>query len=214
MCGRYDFHGAPLDVEALLGQPVAHLLSAERYNIAPTQLAPLIHLDPATGRLTAAPMRFGRPNPRGGLLVNARSENITRTPLYRDALRHGRALVPANGFYEWQKLPDGKKQPYYFHPRGARAMVFAALWDKTEAGAAFVILTTQPNEAVAPIHNRMPVILPAADVAAWLAPGTDPAHLRGLLRRAAPEALVAHPVSAFVSHAANDSPACIAPLSP
>lgn len=120
------------------------------------------------------------------LVINARAETLAAKPAFKNLLPSRRCIVPATGFYEWKKEARGK-QPYHFQIKGGGLFGFAGLWDSTGGGEdpnyRFTILTTAPNELVAPVHNRMPVILPPDAEARWLDPGErDPARLLDLLR--------------------------------
>jgi putative SOS response-associated peptidase YedK len=149
--------------------------------------------------------------------INARSEEAAAKPMWRDAVRRGRALVPALGWYEWQVGPAGK-QPYFLHAADNGLVWFAGLWAarrdaEGHESLTFAILTRAASAAVAPVHNRMPVVLPPAAQVDWLAPGTD----RGTERLAAAVAAASnefayYPVSTYVNTPRNQGERCIAPL--
>ncbi len=221
MCGRFDFHGNPADVAeiaAWLGPvyqaplpPGQKLPIAARYNIAPTQAANVLLPNGVCG------MRFGWRHRHVGLLVNARSETASERSTFKLALQSQRCLVPAHGFYEWQGKP-GHKQPHYFKLRSDKPMLLAALWRQEPGDGAhmgsFVILTTEPNRIVAPIHNRMPLIFDQADDAAklWLDPAPREVDgLHALMQPLHEERLTSYPLSRYVSSARNDGPQCLAP---
>lgn len=238
MCGRYTLtrqEGVIEDLQASLGvgaQAEAPFGAdapwwKPRFNVAPTQPAPVVTL--RDGVRTLEMMRWGlvphwagRPGPdakRPPLMINARSESLDAKPFFREALAHRRCLVPADGFFEWQRSGTGKQaraQPLYFHPRDRHIFAFAGLWARarTDAGEqlSFTIITGPPNELVAPIHDRMPVVLAPAAYAAWLDPAVDAAAARALLAIPSAEAWIAEPVSTQVNSAANDVPACIVPI--
>ena len=148
-------------------------------------------------------------------MINARAETVTEKPAYRNAFKYRRCLLPADGFYEWQKRKGGK-QPYYIAFADRRPFAFAGLWERWQGGDGSVIesctiLTTTPNELVQPLHNRMPVILDPADYADWLAPTTPAVHLLRLLRPYPPADMVVYPVSPRVNSPSYDAPDCIQP---
>ena len=150
--------------------------------------------------------------------VNARAEGLADKPSFRTPLRRQRCLVPASGFYEWQKA-DAVKTPYYVHLTSGELFGFAGLWDRWhdpqgQEIQTYTIVTTAPNELVAPIHNRMPVILPRDAEEAWLDPHNhDPDFLTALLRPYPAEQLEAYPVSSAVNSIANSDERLIARLS-
>jgi putative SOS response-associated peptidase YedK len=220
MCGRYSLTTPVEGMRRLFDFPELPNL-APRYNIAPTQEAPVIRRDEQGARHMAL-LRWGlipswaKDRAIGNRLINARSETVASKPAFRGAFRSRRCLVPADGFYEWQS-EGGKKLPWRIGLAGGASFAFAGLWerwqDKTEnAGVeSFTIITTDANETVRPIHGRMPVILAPGDHEQWLA-ASDPARLAGLLRPYAGRDLRAYRVGTAVNSPRNDGPACIAPL--
>ena len=153
----------------------------------------------------------------GSRLINARAETVTEKPAFRAAFRSRRCLVLADGFYEWQRLGT-RKQPYFISFRDRRPFAFAGLWERWQSGSgrsveSCTIITTSANEAVAPVHDRMPVILDPHDHAAWLDTGSkESGDLIHLLRPQPSEAMEAFPVSLLVNNPANDLPACREPV--
>ena len=224
MCGRYALMSSPELVAELFA--IAHVTRFKpRYNIAPTQDAPVIRTA-AEGR-ELVPMRWGlvphwaKDPALGARMINARSETAGRKPAFREAMQRRRCLVPADGFYEWTQAGRGK-QPYFIRRRDGAPCALAGLWEHGHAGTAggeesavvhsFTILTTAPNELVAPIHDRMPVIVAPEDFDRWLdADVRDPATLASILVPCGAELLTAHPVSRRVNTPANDDPACVEP---
>jgi putative SOS response-associated peptidase YedK len=149
----------------------------------------------------------------GSRMINARAETIAQKPAYRAAFRRRRCLVLADGFYEWQRL-DGKKRPYFIHLRSDRPFAFAGLWEHwqgpEEELQSCALVTTEANDLMRPIHDRMPVILPEADYARWLDPSLDePESLLPLLRSYPSEAMAAYRVSTYVNSPTHDAPACV-----
>jgi putative SOS response-associated peptidase YedK len=149
----------------------------------------------------------------GYRLINARAETAATNPSFRSAFRSRRCLIPADGYFEWQKQ-DGKKQPFYFHRRDGRPFAFAALWERWarpdgEAIESCTILTTEANDLARPVHDRMPVIVAPADFGQWLDPAANPRALQALLRPHPPEAMEAYPVTTFVNNPRNEGPRCV-----
>ena len=144
----------------------------------------------------------------GARMINARSETAAQKPSFRTAFKRRRCLIPADGFYEWQKL-NSKKQPIYFQATDKRPFALAGLWESWQGIETCTILTVSPNALVAPIHNRMPVIIAPQDYEMWLKRGDDADNSLYLLRPFASEKMAAHPVSTFVNNARNDGERCI-----
>jgi putative SOS response-associated peptidase YedK len=195
------------------------------WNVAPTQPV-YTAATSATGTRKLRALRWGLvPNwakdPRiGARLINARSETLHQRPAFRSLVGARRAIVPVSGFYEWrQPGPEAGsvKQPFYFHPAGGGPLAFAGLWDiwfdaEGQPLRSCTIITTRANEAMAPVHNRMPVVLPPQAWDEWLRPGPLPAsRLRELLVPAPADLLSFHPVGLAVNKALNDGPDLIAP---
>jgi len=219
MCGRYtvtSMDGLAEDFEAVL-DPTAPKNEwwKARFNVAPTQDAPIVRL--RDGVRTIEMMRWGlvpfwgkREGARPPLMINARVESIESKTMFRDALERRRCLVPADGFFEWKK--DGKhKQPMWIHPDGDHHFfAFAGLYARAGELHSYTIITGPPNELVAPIHDRMPVILPRAAWNAWLDPALPAAGARELLLVPPVEGWRAEPVSPWVNAADHDDERCIA----
>jgi putative SOS response-associated peptidase YedK len=143
-------------------------------------------------------------------LINARAETLTEKPAYRGLLTNRRCLIPADGFYEWTLGSDGKKQPIHFHLPGHELFAFAGLWtSRTEEASGEIIesctiITTQPNALVAPVHDRMPVILPADAESVWLDASVSKEHALSLLEPYPAELMAALPASTRVNSVRND----------
>jgi putative SOS response-associated peptidase YedK len=217
MCGRFKLEasGDDLVVEfALASAPRIR----PRYNIAPTQAA--LTIRPGTEGLPEGHvLRWGlvpswaREPSIGSRMINARAETVADKPAFRSAFRRRRCLVPADGFYEWQK--QGRiRVPHLLRMRDGRPFAFAGLWESWEGpdGAleTFTILTTEPNTLVAPIHDRMPVILAPGARETWLH-DDDPHALAALLRPFDPDAMEALAVSRAVNDTRFDDPSCAQP---
>lgn len=223
MCGRYD-NLIPRDaMEQMFGAEIAHGSNfPPRYNIAPTQDVPIVKLARGEGERREVAMA------RWGLVpfwmkeipkvphINARAEGVDRTGLFREAFAARRCLVPATGFYEWERR-GAVKQPYRFLMRSGDPFAFAGLWEYAKIGGeallSTTIIVTRANELVGRIHDRMPVILPKEDYATWLDPETDQAEAKALLRPLPAELMESYPVSRIVNHYDNDTEECIRPIS-
>jgi putative SOS response-associated peptidase YedK len=207
MCGRYTLT-TPLDVlRALFGFEGFPNL-APRYNVCPTQEAPIVRPTEAGGR-ELVQMRWGPPQGEGrGPLINARAETVARLPLFKDSFLSRRCLVPADGFYEWRK-ENGNNQPFRIGFKGGIPFAFAGIW--CESG--FTLVTTDANAKLAPIHHRMPVIVAAEDYATWLDAREESAGAAHKLLRAFPQDSMAfYRVGPHVNSARRDDPTCIVPL--
>jgi putative SOS response-associated peptidase YedK len=155
---------------------------------------------------------LGRDPSIGNKMINARAETVAEKPSFRKGFRNHRCLVLADGFYEWQKTGNGK-QPYYIRMEDDSSFAFAGLWESWQNGREIrsaTIITTDANDVVAPVHNRMPVILHPEDYALWLDPGFDEREpLATLLKPYPAEAMEACPVSRRVNSPSNNEPSCI-----
>jgi putative SOS response-associated peptidase YedK len=219
VCGRFNQTASGDEVALAFGLDAAPEL-VPRYNIAPTQPVAVITLEPSAGRRGLTLLRWGLV-PRDALggergFINARSETASEKPAFREAFARRRCLIPATGFYEWQRLDARRRQPWLLRLAAAGPFAFAGLWEPPSAApgatATCTILTTAPNELASRVHDRMPAILDPADYALWLDPAVELAsELRPLLRPFAAAAMTSYPVSSRVNNAAFDDPACLAP---
>lgn len=230
MCGRYSVTRNENIVEEMQATLELSARTSEwwkpRYNVAPTQPAPVVLTHDnarslALLRWGLIPHWAGHDGKKAPLMINARAESLPAKQDFRDALAHKRCLVPADGFFEWVRDEHKKKppQPFYFHPADHDLFAFAGLWARThdDHGApilSYTIITTRASDLVRPIHDRMPVVLPRADWDAWLDPSTDASSARDLLAHAATHAWTREPVSTWVNKADHDDPRCIAPAEP
>jgi putative SOS response-associated peptidase YedK len=221
MCARYTL---VLDLATILKRFLItgpHPGLTPRYNIAPTQLAPVI-LDGGTRSLDQ--FRWGlipswaKDPTIGHKLINARAETLAEKASFKRPFQRSRCLVPADGFYEWQA--KGKvKIPMRIRLKSQEPFALAGLWDtwKDAEGKelkTFTIITTEPNEVLAPIHNRMPVIFRPQDEAMWLDPTAEIKHLTDALKPYPAEEMEAYEVSRVVNSAKNNVPQCIEPVTP
>ena len=219
MCGRFTLHSRL----NLLLQQFALEAGPEvvpRFNIAPTQLSPVIHIDPATGEKVMERRRWGlvpswAKDPKiGSRMINARGESVASKPAFRTAFKRRRCLVPANGYYEWQAMPDGK-QPYYLHLSDQRPFAMAGLFESWKPQAehgleTFTIITTEANADTNRIHDRMPAILSEDDYDLWLDPEFDGQQaLEVMLKPWVGGELQLTPVSRRVNNPRNDDRTCI-----
>ena len=179
MCGRYTLHKK---VDELAERYNLASVPADihvNYNVAPGQMMPVIIEDEGIKRLELMKwglVPFWAKDPKIGYkLINARDDTIFEKPIWRNVILRKRALIPADGFYEWQKPsdPKGHKQPYFIHPKQVDLFSFAGVWEtwKDVEGLewkTYSIITTDPNKEMRTLHNRMPVILHPEDEASWL----------------------------------------------
>lgn len=223
MCGRYSLTTTRYDLARELGLPLDAVPEelVPRWNVAPSQGVPVLRQDAA---LRLDMMQWGlvphwaKDPAIGNRMINARAETLDEKPAYRDAFRSRRCLLPADGFYEWAPAPGrGPKTPHYIRLKGGGVFTFAGLWSRWRAPdgtplLSCTIVTSEPNELVANVHDRMPAILPADRRAAWLAPDhDDPESLRPLLATLPADLLEMIPVSRHVNSTDHDDPACIEP---
>jgi putative SOS response-associated peptidase YedK len=180
-----------------------------RYNIAPTQ--DILSIRQAEDEREAVFLKWGlvpswaKDTSIGAKLINARSETVTEKPSFREAFKKRRCIIPADGFYEWQRT-NGKKQPFFFHLRDDCPFGFAGLWDrwKSQDGEVIetcTILTTEANEVLKPVHDRMPVILHPEDYDLWLDEDVRKSDFRQELLRPFPAGKMnGYPVSTLVNN--------------
>ena len=215
MCGRYTLIANAEAIRLLFEVPAFdERLVVPRYNIAPTQPIVVVR-ENAKGR-ELLPMRWGlipwwAKDPKTlPLMINARAEQVAEKPAFRDAFKYRRCLVPASGFYEWETRERGPKKPFAAMPKNP-LIAFAGLFetwhgpDGSEIDTA-TIVTTEANDYLRPIHDRMPVVLGQEDFSAWLSRDTDPADAQALLKPAREDLFQLVPVSTRVNSADNDDP--------
>jgi putative SOS response-associated peptidase YedK len=221
MCGRFTLT-KPIPVLAELFLFPETAPQDPRYNIAPTQTVAAVRAPADPNHRELAFLRWGlipswATDPAiGNRLINARAETVAEKPSFRSAFRQRRCLVLADGFYEWQRL-DGKKQPYYFRMRDGQPFAFAGLWERSTNQGKTVetctLLTTEANELLRTIHDRMPVILQPDRYDRWLDPSVQkPDVLKPLLHPYPTEPMTGYPVGSLVNNPRNDSPKCVEPV--
>ncbi|HVB15926.1 MAG TPA: SOS response-associated peptidase [Stellaceae bacterium] len=221
MCGRF-VQKTPLgEIQVLFeaSGPTPNMMP--RYNAAPTDSLAVVRFNPQTRARSLDLLRWGlvplwaKDLSSGPKCINARRETVATNNIFRDAFERRRCLVPADGFYEWQKR-DGKTQPYAIVPLPGSLFAFAGLWERWKNPAngsivrSFTIVTGLPNALCAPIHDRMPVILAPEVWRLWL--GEEEASREELLALLAPypaELMRAYPVGPRVGNVRNDEPALL-----
>jgi putative SOS response-associated peptidase YedK len=222
MCGRYALTIDPGDLQAVFPEFSFPAQSARRYNIAPSQ--PILAL-PNDGTNQANFFVWGlipswAKDPSIGIrMINARAETLFEKPAFRSAYKYHRCLIFSNGFFEWQAQQGAKsKVPHFIRLKSGMPFTFAGLWehwqspDSSEVQSA-TIITTQPNELMATLHNRMPVILHSNTYTQWIDPAPQsPDRLQNLLVPYPTEEMEAYPVSTLVNSPGNDRAECILPM--
>ena len=222
MCGRFVLSLTAVELQLALPWLTVPAQLIPRYNIAPGQPVAVV---PNDGRHRVDLFNWGlipswaQDEKIGYRLINARAETLADKPSFRSAFRRRRCLIPADGFYEWQTASAAKtKIPMLIRLRSGEPFAFAGLWEEWHAtdGSQILsctIITTTPNELLAPIHNRMPVIVPPAAYEQWLDPAEQrPQSLQPLLAPYPAEQMEAHAVSREVNSPKNDYPALLEPV--
>jgi putative SOS response-associated peptidase YedK len=219
MCGRYRLTAKERYIRDHFGLEEDPPWTP-RWNIAPTQPVPVIRQDKKEPKRSFALLRWGlipywaQDASIGFKTINAMSETAAEKPAFRDAMRQRRCLIPADGFFEWKKLGPKEKQPYNIGMADDSVFAFAGLWEcwrdpANEVVETFTILTTKPNQLVADVHDRMPVILSAEDYDLWLDPGAmDSARVADCLKPFDARLMKKYPVSSRVNHLGNDDEEC------
>ncbi|GAB4378590.1 MAG: SOS response-associated peptidase [Elainellaceae cyanobacterium] len=223
MCGRFTL--------IQQGEAIADQFELEevpyvepRYNIAPTQPVAVVRATAENPERQFTHLYWGlipswAKDPQiGARMINARAETVTEKPSFRAAFKRRRCLIPADGFYEWQRSPQGK-QPYYFQLDQHQPFAFAGLWEHWQSGAgdeieSCTILTTEANDVLRPVHDRMPVILHPQDYDLWLDPEVQGGRdLQELLHPYPEEEMQRYAVSKKVNNPRHDNADCLEPVS-
>jgi putative SOS response-associated peptidase YedK len=221
MCGRFTRSSPPGAIAEEFGVNVDPALSAgPRFNVCPSENVLVL------ARGVEAPalgwMRWGLvpwfARAANSPSINARAETLATNRVFRDAFQRRRCLIVADGFYEWCRV-GADKTPYFIRLRSRRPFSFAGVWDRWQAagGESLVscaIVTCAANEVVAPIHDRMPVIVPPVARERWLGAGTSGGDLASLLRRYPADEMEAYPVSRLVNAPRNDGSECTRRVDP
>lgn len=221
MCGRFTLTIDPADLQEAFSEYNFPPQFSSRFNIAPSQ--PVLAI-PNDGQSHADFFLWGlipswaKDTAIGNRLINARSETLDQKPSFRGGFKYKRCAILADGFYEWKTQAVTKsKVPYFIRLKDMQVFAFAGLWDEWHAPdgsliKSCAIITTRPNELMAPIHNRMPVILAPHDYAQWLDPAPrSPESLQPFLRPFPSDEMVAYPVSTLVNNPKNDRADCVVP---
>jgi putative SOS response-associated peptidase YedK len=219
MCGRYTLT-SPDDIAARFGLgALAETRIEPRFNVSPTQAVPVIRnhdgetaLEMMRWGFQPAWMKGNRPPP-----INARGETLLERPMFKGAANKGRCLIPADGFYEWKVIPGQKaKQPMHIRLKGGELFAFAGLWTwgGDEIGPTCAIITTAPNDLVATIHDRMPVILTEHGERLWLDADAPADEAISVLAPYPADLMEAFAVSTAVNRAGRDAPEMVEPAAP
>ena len=224
MCGRYTIR---TNARKLAERFRAELSEAARdallprFNVTPTTPVPVVTV--ASGARQLSLMRWGlvphwaKDQSVGVQYINARGDTVHEKRAFRDAFKRTRCLMVVDGFYEWKVVGDRSRQPYFFRMADDEPFAFAAMWSRWTADGQTIdscaLITTDANELVATVHDRMPVIIDPIHYDRWM----DPANTTGdglteLLRPYPADAMTATPVSSYVSKAGNEGPQCIEPV--
>lgn len=219
MCGRISTADLSSDLLKLEFQVVNAEQFSQGFNIAPTLQVPAVRQHNNKRYLSA--LRWGlvphwsKDKDMKVLVFNARIETLSQKPFFRDPIKHKRSIIPASGFYEWQKQGD-KKQPYYIYRADKQPLALAGLWDvwtdkaSGETIESCAIVTIPATHQMEQIHDRMPAVLEREHYDAWLDPELTDAHaLLDVLRSPSEDVLEMYPVSIYVSNARNDGDKCI-----
>ncbi len=218
MCGRFVVNIPPEELAVIFGLQIVPQLEP-RYNVAPTQQVAAVRSEADHNLLDLMKWGFvpswSKDISFGSHMINARSETVAEKPAFRHAIKYRRCIIPTSGFYEWQHTGDHHKQPFYFQMADKSPMCLAGIWetwkaqDSTEMES-FAILTTAANKIVAPLHDRMPVILHPDNYALWLSKNMhDPELLKQLYTPYPAGEMIAYKVPDLVNNSRFDGPACI-----
>jgi len=223
MCGRFVQAQDPAEYAEHFGAALSVTESlAPSWNVAPTNqiYAVAEHEDKrrlGTFRWGFIPW-FAKDRKIGARLINARAETVHSKASFKDSLVNRRCLIPVDGFYEWERMESGGKLPHYLFRKDGSPLALAGLWaswsdEEGDRITSCTVITTSPNDLVAPIHDRMPVVLVEGAWDRWLDPGFgDIEELRSMLTPLDPAVMAEYPVSTLVNRVANNFPECIEPL--
>jgi putative SOS response-associated peptidase YedK len=228
MCGRITLAATPKQLHDLFAITETSAqdpsILKPRFNIPPSQEVLAVRETPEHHGWELVTLRWGlipawAKDPKiGNRLINARAESLAEKPSFRAAFQKRRCLIPADGFFEWKKR-NGKREPYCVRLRDGRPFAFAGLWDQWQSTdgelvESCTIVTTDANDLVRPLHDRMPVIVDPQDYERWLDRRIqDPAKLREILKPYPSERMIAYPVSAAVNNPRHDDARCVEPES-
>lgn len=222
MCGRYTLTAKPEAIQQAFDLTSVPPLTP-RYNIAPTQPVPIITSEQ---RDTLTIVQWGlipswsKDASIASKLINARAETLDEKPSFKNAFKRRRCLIPADGFFEWKAGDNGgKKKPQFIYVGEREVFAFAGLWELWNSLTGdpvytCTIITTEPNELIRGLHNRMAVILDKQDYDAWLSPDTPLTDTKSLLRPYPSERMSLYEISTLVNNATVDTPAILEPYRP
>ncbi len=232
MCGRFGLFHTWEDVHAAYGLINQPLKMIPRWNIAPTQAVHAViraAAGPQRGRREIMGLQWGLIPPWakdpaiGAKMINARGETLTEKPSFKNAFRRRRCLIPASGFYEWQAVGSGPKQPVWIARPDRGLITFGGLWEiwhGPNGGELHTctIVTTDANETLMPYHHRMPVVIGQGDFDAWLGDGQecweDVARAGELIRPASEDTLAVRTIGSEVNDIRNDEPKLLDEVEP
>ena len=227
MCGRAKLSGDFSEIKIAFGVPPEYPTPntyKPSWNVAPTDSAPIVRYNPRVGHRTLDMMRWGlvpswaKDIKIGFSTINAMGETVDTKPVFREAFRRRRCLVPVDNFYEWKKVDAKTKQPYAIALKAGGIMALAGLWENWKSPddewvRSYTIITTTPNALCADIHSRMPVVLAAETWPVWLGEEeADLDRLKALLTPYPAEAMAAWPVSQRVGNVKNNAPGLAEPV--
>jgi putative SOS response-associated peptidase YedK len=227
MCGRYYRRSDKQRIADAfrLGKLPDEFVLPPDHNVTPTTFQPVIRANKETGERELEMARWGlvpyfAKSPaefKGFSTINAKAESVATAPTWRRPFERRRCLVPADGFYEWRPLSAKAKQPYAFTMKTGESFAFAGLWDawKEPDGGwliSYAIITTDANELMEPVHNRMPVILKPTDYDRWLSRDEVERPPIDLLRPYEADRMTAHPVDTRVGNVRNNEPGLCEPM--
>ena len=222
MCGRFGVFSPPERLAEKFGLDQAPEISP-RYNIAPGTDILTVRAEGDRPVLCSALVRWGlipfwaEDMALGAKMINARAETFFRKPAFRKAAQNRRCLIPADGFYEWADRRKDSRKPFFISLKSGEPFGLAGIWEVwhgPDRGAveSAAIITTEANSLMAPIHNRMPVIIPESGYSRWLDPGeTDATALDDLLTPFPAETMIASPVGSYVNNPRHEGRECLAP---
>ena len=221
MCGRYSLNKSKIQIEERFQAEMLPDFNP-RYNIAPTQLVPVITSQSPKGFsffYWGITPDFGQNKPVAQKLINARAETVKEKISFKNSFEKRRCLIPADGFFEWKKLGKKTKIPYRFTLKDDELFAFAGIWEEYEtvngeSQHTFLILTTTPNNLVEDVHDRMPVILNRNMEKKWLDSYTSEAELLEMMNPYSSEQMISYTVSPLVNSVQNDAPNVIRRTSP
>ncbi|TDB78169.1 SOS response-associated peptidase [Micromonospora sp. KC721] len=215
MCGRYATTRSAADLSALFESydETGGRLGPD-HNVAPTDPVPVVRVDADAGRVLSVGRwglvpHWSRSAAGAARMINARAETVATSRAYADPFARRRCLVPADGWYEWARRPDGGKQPYYLTPRDGSVLAFAGIWSRWESLLTFSVLTTAAVGELAEVHDRMPVLVPRQRWDDWLAPADDPTALLVPPPSGWLDGLEIRPVGPAVGDVRNDGPGLV-----